>query len=152
MVRSCRPFGARAGDVAVEADLERMVAHSRRLIAIEAHAAAWGVMVTQKGLGDDSLAYWQLAVVLGEAPGWVSADEWQPSPTRSWHPSGEGMGLCGHKPEHTGFENDRDARVPFFLWYAVLPRSPPLAKNPASRAERCVEYVPVAGRLGESDC
>jgi len=123
MVRSCRPFGARASDVAVEADPERMVAHSRSLIAIEAHAAAWGVMVTQKGLGDDSSAYWQLAVLLGKAPGWVSADDWQPSPTRSWHPSGEGMGLCEHKPEHAGFENDRGARVPFFLWYAVLPRS-----------------------------
>ncbi len=129
MVRSCRPFGARAGDVAVEADPERMVAHSRSLIAIEAHAAAWGVMVTHKGLGDDSSAYWQLPVLLGEAPGWVSADEWQPSPTRSWHPSGEGMGLCPHKPEHTGFENDRGARVPFFLWYAVLPRSPPYPKK-----------------------
>ena len=34
-----------------------------------AHAAAWGMMVTHNGLGDDSSANWQLSVLLGEAPG-----------------------------------------------------------------------------------
>ena len=50
-------------DVGFEADSERMVAYERTLVAIEPHPAVWGVMMTHKGLGEDSTAYWQLPLL-----------------------------------------------------------------------------------------
>src|SRR5215218_2899529 len=64
-------------DVGFEADPERMVAHYQSLVAIEPHPAVWGVMITHKGLTEERCAYWQLPVLSGEAPRWVSADAWQ---------------------------------------------------------------------------
>ena len=59
-------------DVGFEANLERMVAHYRSLVALEPHPAVWGVMSTHKGLTEERSTYWQLPVLSGEAPRWVS--------------------------------------------------------------------------------